>query len=319
MILIITNSSDATTYEVVEWLEKLQKRDVVILCSENELKVISISKHQVVLKYSNRLIDINKVELYWYRKGDIYFDNELLVNEKYQYFDSTINSEVYDLHYAIHTSLIQKNGIGDYFHGNLNRITTLLLANSLGINTPDFCITSNKNELRSFTKHYDKVIIRSINQGLSYTQGEWQYVLYVNLFERTALDRLPRSFYPTLFMQYIEKVYEIRSFYLKGKFYSMAIFSQESEQTTIDFRNYDSNRPNRTVPYILPDYIAQNLHMLMQKLKLDTGSIDLIFSKGCQYFFLEVNPVGQFGMVSKPCNYYLELEMAMEIIKCNEK
>jgi glutathione synthase/RimK-type ligase-like ATP-grasp enzyme len=54
----------------------------------------------------------------------------------------------------------------------------------------------------------------------------------------------------------------------------------------------------------------------MSILKLNTGSVDLIFSEeDNKYYFLEVNPMGQFGMVSKPCNYYLEKEMAQYLTK----
>jgi D-alanine-D-alanine ligase-like ATP-grasp enzyme len=52
----------------------------------------------------------------------------------------------------------------------------------------------------------------------------------------------------------------------------------------------------------------------MQKLKLNTGSIDMIYTNDSKFIFLEVNPVGQFGMVSKPCNYNLEKKIALNII-----
>jgi glutathione synthase/RimK-type ligase-like ATP-grasp enzyme len=48
----------------------------------------------------------------------------------------------------------------------------------------------------------------------------------------------------------------------------------------------------------------------MIKLGLDSGSIDMIVSTEGKYIFLEVNPVGQFGMVSYPCNYYIERDIA---------
>lgn len=44
----------------------------------------------------------------------------------------------------------------------------------------------------------------------------------------------------------------------------------------------------------------------MNKLNYSSGSIDLVVDKDDKYIFLEVNPVGQFGMVSYPCNYGLE-------------
>jgi D-alanine-D-alanine ligase-like ATP-grasp enzyme len=53
---------------------------------------------------------------------------------------------------------------------------------------------------------------------------------------------------------------------------------------------------------------------MMQKADLNCGSLDLIKSKDGRYVFLEVNPSGQFGMVSYPCNYYLEEEVAKSLI-----
>ena len=35
-----------------------------------------------------------------------------------------------------------------------------------------------------------------------------------------------------------------------GTFYSSAIFSQNDPKTSVDFRNYNKDKPNRTPPYI---------------------------------------------------------------------
>ena len=48
----------------------------------------------------------------------------------------------------------------------------------------------------------------------------------------------------------------------------------------------------------------------MNRIDLDCGSIDLIYSVDETYYFLEVNPIGQFGMVSYPCNYNIEALIA---------
>jgi glutathione synthase/RimK-type ligase-like ATP-grasp enzyme len=126
---------------------------------------------------------------------------------------------------------------------------------------------------------------------------------------------LPLNFFPSLFQQKIEKKYELRVFYLNNVFYSMAIFSQNDMKTKIDFRNYNYKTPNRNVPYKLPLEIESKLHLLMLQLELTTASIDLIVDLNENYVFLEVNPDGQFGMISYPCNYYLEKEIANQLTK----
>lgn len=87
----------------------------------------------------------------------------------------------------------------------------------------------------------------------------------------------------------------------------MAIFSQNDNKTSVDFRNYNLKKPNRVVPYKLPSYIENKLLKFAKSADLDTGSFDLIVTKKeKEYVFLEVNPYGQFGWLSKNCNYYLE-------------
>jgi D-alanine-D-alanine ligase-like ATP-grasp enzyme len=52
----------------------------------------------------------------------------------------------------------------------------------------------------------------------------------------------------------------------------------------------------------------------MDNFNLNTGSIDIIKDNNGEYIFLEVNPVGQFGMTSIPCNFYLEKKIAEYLI-----
>ncbi|MFM2393606.1 MAG: grasp-with-spasm system ATP-grasp peptide maturase [Bacteroidota bacterium] len=60
----------------------------------------------------------------------------------------------------------------------------------------------------------------------------------------------------------------------------------------------------------------------MSYFKLDSGSIDFVLTKEGDFGFLEINPVGQFGMVSFPCNFHLEKKIALflkNLINKNEK
>lgn len=90
----------------------------------------------------------------------------------------------------------------------------------------------------------------------------------------------------------------------------MAIFSQDEIEASIDFRNYNSSKPLKQVPYSLPKELEDKLNKLTQKMKLNTGSIDMIVDEFGNYTFLEINPIGQITMTSQPCNYYLEKKIA---------
>ena len=48
----------------------------------------------------------------------------------------------------------------------------------------------------------------------------------------------------------------------------------------------------------------------MERTGLITGSLDFILTPSGEYVFLEVNPSGQYDMISKPCNYHLDKAIA---------
>ena len=160
--------------------------------------------------------------------------------------------------------------------------------------------------------------MKPISNAPTVRSGKTKYLSYTVQIE--GLDDVStESFAPSQFQDLIEKKYEIRSFLLNRKFYSMAIFSQEDEQTRTDFRQYNDVKPNRNVPYNLPEKLEEKLLKLADSFGLSTGSFDLIKTKNNDYVFLEVNPEGQFGMVSYPCNYYLEKKLAEELIKSQKR
>lgn len=116
----------------------------------------------------------------------------------------------------------------------------------------------------------------------------------------------------------IPKKYELRVFYLKERIFAMAIFSQNDDKTKVDFRNYNWSKPNRFTPYSLPRKIEDKIKYFMKSMNLNCGSIDMIVDIEGRYIFLEVNPKGQFGMVSLPCSYHLDFEIAKELVGYEE-
>jgi glutathione synthase/RimK-type ligase-like ATP-grasp enzyme len=55
--------------------------------------------------------------------------------------------------------------------------------------------------------------------------------------------------------------------------------------------------------YTLPSEIEAKIERLMRKLNMNSGSIDFIRSKTGEYFFLEINPIGQFDFLEILGNY----------------
>ena len=206
-------------------------------------------------------------------------------------------------------------GNSHYIKGSLNKARQLVLARLAGLETPDTLITDSKEQVQQMMEKYDRIICKSIWEIGFFRYDGTALGTYTFLFTRQHLEELPAKFSPSLFQEALEKEFEVRVFYLDGKLYSMAIFSAGDKQTAVDFRHYNYGRPNRTVPFRLPANMEEKVIRFMELAGLDTGSLDLIFTPSGKFVFLEVNPGGQFGMVSFPCNYHLEKKVAEKLIQ----
>lgn len=199
-----------------------------------------------------------------------------------------------------------------------NKLIVLNKAKQAGLDIPPTIVTSDPTELMEFSRLHGPVVTKALSDPMMCWAADRIYATYTSPVE--GADRLSsrwRGGFPSLFQAQLCKAYEIRTFYLDGVCYSMAMFSQKYAETTVDFRHY--RVPVRWVPYALPRDIELRIGLLMNDLRLATGSIDIVRTSDLRYVFLEVNPAGQFGMVSGPCNYNLEREVAHALVSRDEE
>lgn len=327
MVLIFSESTCHTTSEVIEWLQhfgcnvlRLNHDDKAV-----KLKRIDIHKNEIVVSTSDdqevNLLDAKSV---WYRRRGISNNFLNLQLERGQldsifpekgeanYIYANVKSEVSKIleYVYIRTQELNKS-LGSHFNSDLNKLVVLEYAREVGLNIPQTVVLNDEQQTREFIEHAEKgVITKAISDGIYHFANLNAYYSYTEKITLDELDRADRPWFHSLFQSQIEKDIEIRAFFFDNTFYSMAIFSQRNAQTEVDFRKYDAVKPNRTVAYQLPQETEDQLRRLFAKLNLNTGSVDLILDKTGNYYFLEINPVGQFGMVSYPCNYQLEKKVA---------
>ncbi|MET0759856.1 MAG: grasp-with-spasm system ATP-grasp peptide maturase [Flavobacterium sp.] len=316
MILILSTPRDLDTQYVIDWLVKYEKdyfrlNDEDLINGNVEFFYNPKDEKKSYLKQSSKILYIENIKVVWFRKfgflktyeEDLGKRNDLV---KYLYSELKVISNLLFKLLDNKTWLFKKKNM-------LTKLEILKLANDVGINIPETLITSRKSDLRSFFGINTSLISKSIGDGKHIEYDNFNYPFYTVKID--SLENIAEKFTTTLFQKYIHKEYELRIFYIDEKFYSMVIFSQNNEKTKIDFRNYDFTNPNRFEPYALPKKIEIQLNNLMKKIGLNTGSIDMIKGSDSKYYFLEVNPSGQFGMTSSPCNYPLHENVANFLIK----
>lgn len=315
MILINSSPRDVSTTQVVRYLKHQNKHFVRLNDTAYIQQIFLINNNFVAVLDNGEKIDVGSLTSYWYRRGQFKYHIGKLDHSEHP-FISTYNEfcleelkSVFD--YFLDSIKQNIPAIGDSRTClDVNKHIILSKANKLGLLTPDYLITDNKNDIISFKKKWGRIISKPLNSSFFYTEDDYWYPVYTEEITDEVIKESPDTFELTLFQNLIEKHNEIRTFYLNGRCYSMAIFSQKDPQTKIDFRVYNHTKPNRTVPFNLPVEIEEKLDALMKDLAYESGSIDLLYTPDKKFYFLEVNPVGQFGSLSHTCNYNIEKQIA---------
>jgi len=314
MLYIFTNKFDVSSQKIIFWLNRLKKEFKVLY---TELKInqinleISNSRQQLFLETGDVIHDINlENDRFFYRRGSAsYYHN--LASIKGAAIERFLQNETSTVENFLDFIFLKQSNVKN--RKELNKLQILKLASDIGINIPNTAvITSKKSLVDFFVKNNKQIIIKPLYEGLNVRTKQGFLKTYTSQLNIEDIDSLENYFSPTLIQSEVKKYVEIRSFYLKGEFYSMAIFSQKDSMTSIDFRNYNSDRPLKIAPFKLPLNLEGKLEKLFQNLRIDTGSIDLCLTPENKFVFLEINPVGQYGMLSL-CNYHLDRKLA-EII-----
>lgn len=325
MILILSHASNETTTEaVMDWLEslgapffRLNGEDVD---GEAGLRLeLANGRVEVAFENGETTLPMEAVSAVWYRrwKNQEKFASVPLLppgtpDPRGAGFKiiNHLGFELWKTSEFLYSSLEGLPWLSHPKRGAPNKLDVLARATQHGLDTPATLVTTSRAELERFAREHGGVITKSIGDPDIFQIEDRAYMLYTAEVGPEEIAGLPERFFPSLFQEKIEKKYELRVFYLDGRCHSMAIFSQLDAQTQLDFRRYNHQKPNRTVPYRLPAEIEEKVDRLMRDLQLETGSIDFIRSPEGRLVFLEVNPIGQFNMVSTPCNYFLERKVA---------
>lgn len=322
MVVIISQQIDPSTDKVIDWLyykgvsfARINGDEVLTPDSLTTFELSADENKQTIKnKYDISSAEISSV---WHRRDATYFFpqnflSDLRIENFYADMLDNLSGEYSTGKKAFYACLeFNKKRLGNFRKSTLNKIDTLIIAKKNGIDIPATIITNSKADLKSFIKKHGSVITKPIKQSFGFKNRKTDPVEnYVNFTEEVTaedLEKVPEKFFYSLFQENLNKEIEIRTFFLDGECYSMAIFSQLDDQTKVDFRKYNNNR---NVPYRLSGALEEKIVKMMNELELNTGSLDIVKTKDGRFVFLEVNPVGQYEMTSVPCNYNLDEKIA---------
>ncbi|PIU61879.1 hypothetical protein COS83_03380 [archaeon CG07_land_8_20_14_0_80_38_8] len=182
-----------------------------------------------------------------------------------------------------------------------------------GVKIPDTILTNDPSVLKYFYKKNEKICHKLLQVPMVIKDGEY-FGVYNNLISPENMKHAELiNVNPCLFQQYIDKKYELRITALKDKIIPIAIFSQKSEVSKIDFRRYDLK--NVTYEKVeIPDNVKKFCSDLLYHYNLSFAEIDIILDKEGDYYFLEINPKGQWLWLEEQSGYNLTKDVAENLL-----
>lgn len=320
MILIFsTQDWEKTTEDVMDWIRALGGQCFRINGEDligNDQYFLRLSPDCSEARFviDGREISTSEVDAAWYRRGGRFSDYTVYAHvpdhEVAVQLDSHLRAEMHGTAGALYALLANKPWLTRPAEARVNKMNALRTAAELGFDVPATIITNSRAELEAFFRKHGRIITKAISDGTAFYVADKRCVTYTEEVDGADIAGLPENFLPTLAQELLDKQYELRVFYLAGRIYSAAIFSQRDPRTQIDYRQYNTRKPNRNVPYKLDPGVEERIRQLMKALGFTTGSLDFVRTADGRLVFLEVNPVGQFGMISGLCNYNIERDVA---------
>ena len=315
MILLLSSSGDLNLDYVIEWLEHYQYPYYRLNADDLLRYPMEVSYDPPRLVVNGTALPLEDIHAVWYRKfGNFRRTGFYVENEPN--FNPTAVIQLQNEFYAFLAAVMAlfRHRFWLTKPKGVSKLNVLTRAMDLGIKVPNSYITNHAPVVNRLSEE-EELISKSVFEPLFLRQPNGVYNMFTRVVDEDTRESLPEQFFPSLVQHKVEKAYEVRAFYLDGDFYCSAIFSQRDSQTAVDFREYNVENPNRFNTYKLPQEMEEKLHKLMLDLDINCASLDIIRGRDGEYYFLEVNPTGQFGMVSKPCNYNLYKIIAEKLIK----
>jgi ATP-grasp ribosomal peptide maturase len=170
----------------------------------------------------------------------------------------------------------------------------LHLAVECGLDVPRTVITNDPTVVQEFFEECGgRVCYKTLSRAGVADSRSGNTVIYTTLVELSSAEdfRQVRNT-ACLFQEYLDKQVELRINVLGDEIFAGEIHSQGAAESSVDFR-----RGYKSLTYgvhRLPAATADACVRLTKRLGLVSAAIDMVLTPGGEYFFLELNPNGQW-------------------------
>lgn len=304
MLLLITSSQEKFS-SLIE--ERLSDSDYYKLCLDAEsLKqtFISFCGENTSITQREKTILVSQITCVWLKRQSILTTSEE-ENQfcgfcdycNYKLWKDEWNSVIKQL--IEHLSFLKIPFFDESYHliRAERKMLQLDIAKKIGLLTPNTILSNSKQDIVDFVENNNNECVLKLSTHPVFKQNENIYFVFSNKVMKSDFKDFDLSINsPVIIQNYIPKKYEVRYTYVYGEHFACKIESQASNKSKLDYRRYDFAK----TPYTAitpPKLIKECVDKLMIELELNYGALDFIVTPNDDWYFLEINPVGQYGWI----------------------
>lgn len=319
VVILITHSGDFYTVDkVAEALSRHGAKPFRLNTDMFPLSVelathISKSGSEHWLKYGEEYLNIEQVRAVWMRR---IWQPKLAPDLAPQYRNACIRESVTALN-GFWDSLREAHWVDNLQKINIaeNKLRQLRVAQEIGLNIPQTLVTNDPSQARKFFSELKGKVVVKLLTPLSYSMKGSSFFLYTSkVKEEDLLDAETLSYCPMIFQEQIPKQRELRIVFVDGNFFVGALDASQYSDSTTDWRCTD-NKNLEWQPFELPKQLEKSLNLFMKKFGLLFGAFDFIQTHNEEYYFLEINPTGEWGMLEKDLELPISNAIANTLLK----
>lgn len=307
-IVIVTQTDDPHADDVIIALERKGQEAIRINTDEIPASArISMAwdneqpfEAAIDVLSNGRTMRAGAVRSVWWRRPGIFGLPDELSPQEYEFASG-------ELEHALHSLWAS---LDCYWISEPERIRQaswkggqLLRARQFGLEIPRTLVTTDPDEAREFFYRCGKRMIFKVMTdpylgAVSLSRKDPNlvvdpYSVLTTMVTEADLDMLDLvRIAPCLFQEYVPKKVELRITVIGGELFAVEIHSQESAETSVDWRNEDVDIPYRAA--VLPPTITEKCLDFVRSYGLNFSAIDMIVTPDDRYVFVESNPNGQF-------------------------
>ncbi len=317
VVLLITHSGDFFTIDrVAEALSKKGAQPFRLDTDKFPLEVqmtarFDKSKSYHTLEYGTHSISTEQVQAVWMRR---IWEPDLSKELAPQFREACVRESQATLD-GFWDSLREARWVDNLERINVahNKLLQLRVASVVGFVIPQTLITNKAESAREFFQQVNGKMVSKLLTTLSRSMEATSFFLYTSTVkEEDLLDAESLRYCPMVFQEQIPKQSELRVVYVNGNVFVGAL-DADVYAGAVDWR-----KPGVEVGawqhYKLPDEVVNRLKIFMGKLGLLFGALDFIVTPSGEYVFLEINPIGEWGMLEKDLDLPISSAIADALI-----